>query len=538
MKTKNIFINLLLVSILLCLPQSIQAQIIALDPYPITIQAAGGVTQELTIISGCNTSNFDVEIISGSDFASIAELDASTGKFRLELTPNTSFSMRSVQLRISDGCSQSNIVDIQQYQATITLLCSNITGLPASIEENVFVSIPATLPYQNRTGGALILSDGDILGGPVNGLTVKVNGNQSLTDSSGNINILVEGTPANAENTSIPVVLGRSRCFISLIVDKKTPCIPPTVSVVSNPLPSNISVGNSVTLTATTTGSAPLTYVWSKSGTVIPGATGATYNVGTMSASDFVNYSVTVSNECGSATAVWSPCGAYTTGGEWLPFMCHNLGADYKKNPFQWSSAQATGGGIFQWGRKADGHESRSSAKTSGYATSLDEEGQPTGNMKGKFIYRSPTLGAGSDWRSTQDDALWSDDTKGKGDPCPTGWKVPSQEQWQQVLDNNKWTVVNSGSKYYGLKVGNALFLPATGSRWGYNGNLTSADNDKISYAYYWSSTATRVHDGVNLNYSAYTLKIRLDNYYKKVTTAYLDGIYRRVGFAVRCVAE
>ncbi|GAB6007418.1 fibrobacter succinogenes major paralogous domain-containing protein [Dysgonomonas reticulitermitis] len=62
-------------------------------------------------------------------------------------------------------------------------------------------------------------------------------------------------------------------------------------------------------------------------------------------------------------------CGAKNSAGEWLSFMCLNLGAtkltigdqqNYPVNLTEPSDCQALYGSLFQWGRIADGHELRS----------------------------------------------------------------------------------------------------------------------------------------------------------------------------------
>lgn len=64
-----------------------------------------------------------------------------------------------------------------------------------------------------------------------------------------------------------------------------------------------IDAGKAVDLTATADGTQPFTYVWSKSGTVITGATAATLTIANFKASDVGLYSVTISNSAGSVSA-------------------------------------------------------------------------------------------------------------------------------------------------------------------------------------------------------------------------------------------
>ncbi len=69
------------------------------------------------------------------------------------------------------------------------------------------------------------------------------------------------------------------------------------------PVSQSKSTGQSVTFSVSATGSNPLTYQWRKNGTNISGATGNSYTIASVQASDAANYSVTVSNSRGTATS-------------------------------------------------------------------------------------------------------------------------------------------------------------------------------------------------------------------------------------------
>ncbi len=90
-------------------------------------------------------------------------------------------------------------------------------------------------------------------------------------------------------------------------------------------------------------------------------------------------------------------------------------------------------GALYQWGRPADGHESRTSGTTTTLAT-----GDTPGHDKFILASSSPY-----DWRSTQNDALWNAGTKtapikSANDPCPTAWRIPTNAEMESLLDENK----------------------------------------------------------------------------------------------------
>lgn len=227
-------------------------------------------------------------------------------------------------------------------------------------------------------------------------------------------------------------------------------------------------------------------------------------------------------------------CGAYgsdtrivpSTGGDpnWLQWQCFNLGADTSLDPFTYVSKGVTvgydiKGDLYQWGRPKDEHQIRTSATT----TTLSNSNTP-GHANFIISTSSP-----SDWLSGgSNTSRWGDGTtnenmaKAANDPCPAGWKVPSYKQWASIYTNttattpNTWTWTTSG-----YKVGDALFLPAAGSR---GHGTASTVNGVGSSSYYWSSTVTSIY--------SYHLYFRSDS----VLPAYSSN--RAYGFSVRCVSE
>jgi len=76
-------------------------------------------------------------------------------------------------------------------------------------------------------------------------------------------------------------------------------------AIVSQPTGSSLIAGNgfSLSVTASSGSTAPLTYQWYKDGTAIPGATAATYQYSDALVSDSGNYTVVVANSGGTATS-------------------------------------------------------------------------------------------------------------------------------------------------------------------------------------------------------------------------------------------
>lgn len=144
-------------------------------------------------------------------------------------------------------------------------------------------------------------------------------------------------------------------------------------------------------------------------------------------------------------------------------WMDRNLGANQVATS---STDAASYGDLYQWGRNSDGHEDRNSSTTSG-PVSAGSEG-------------SDFINASSDWLITQDDFRWGDPTeadKGGQDPCPNGYRVPTQSEWQAEINEGNWS--NATDAF-----ASPLKLPEAGFR----ANTTISLFDEIQY---WSSSVS-----------------------------------------------
>jgi len=71
-------------------------------------------------------------------------------------------------------------------------------------------------------------------------------------------------------------------------------------SITEHPATQTVDLGSSMTFRVSATGTTPLTYQWRKNGVVIPGATGSTFTIASVTASDAALYTVVVSNAYGA----------------------------------------------------------------------------------------------------------------------------------------------------------------------------------------------------------------------------------------------
>lgn len=212
----------------------------------------------------------------------------------------------------------------------------------------------------------------------------------------------------------------------------------------------------------------------------------------------------------------------------WAPVNC-----GYHANDFKY-------GKLYQWGRKyGQGYSGSLYIDITNQGTYTDssvptiEEGPVsaiTGNHKSKEnVFYTSTSEYNYDWVYPQDDELWNSGTESKPvktdyDPCPEGWRVPTEAELESLCDNEpSWTTNADGQKGYlfsGAKPYTEdvpqVFLPAAGSL----GRDTGSANNRGLSSGYWSSRRS-YSGGARTLYSTS-----------------INGYHRAYGFSVRCVQE
>ena len=137
-------------------------------------------------------------------------------------------------------------------------------------------------------------------------------------------------------------------------------------------------------------------------------------------------------------------------------------------------------------------------------------------------------------WNSTDDKVTSWDSSDSNGttwatanDPSPAGWRVPTYEELETLLDETKvtsaWTTQNgvTGRKFTDKTTGASIFLPAAGYR--YDSGNGTLDNRGV-FGYYWSSTVRN---------ASYAHCMRISS-----TGQTTDTPNKSFGFSVRCVAK
>ena len=193
-------------------------------------------------------------------------------------------------------------------------------------------------------------------------------------------------------------------------------------------------------------------------------------------------------------------CGAFIAPGVWKEFMCYNLGVDNESaDPFE--PGQVLHGAMHKWGVKNPALIAAQNVTNSGAVSGWTSITPPP-----------PTT---DDWDMTT------------ANPCPAGYRVPTKEEWEGVIDNNgtwtpKGTFSNGATNWTaGVQIGDGLFLPAAGYRGDSDGTLTFRGYN----GRYWSSTAFTMYGfSFSLGFSG--------------STQSTGEVSRSYGYSVRCIAN
>ncbi|MFZ4771047.1 MAG: hypothetical protein ACOYLO_12770, partial [Ferruginibacter sp.] len=183
------------------------------------------------------------------------------------------------------------------------------------------------------------------------------------------------------------------------------------------------------------------------------------------------------------------------TGKVW---MDRNLGATQAATSSTDSSAY---GDLYQWGRRADGHQCRNSGVTS-VLSSTDQLAH------GRFILASNSP---YDWRRPQNGNLWQG-VNGVNNPCPHGYRLPLISELE--AENLSWSSNDAAGAF-----DSPLKLPLAGIRSFYTRVLTHVGRE----GQYWSSTV---------------VGIKSDYLYIGSGIATTRSGYREDGVSVRCLKD
>ena len=205
---------------------------------------------------------------------------------------------------VEDSPTPATTFDYFTYRIGGTAFASSVKFTKIQVEYSPAVPIITTQPAPSSRTVAVGSNVTFSIGASGNGLTyqwrrnaVNIQGATAATlnltnvqtGDSGAYDVVVSNTSGSV--TSSPVALTVSDGQVE-----------PSPVITAQPPSQTITVNSPITFSVAATGSG-LSYQWFKNGTLITGATGATYTIASAQISDSANYTVTVSNAGGSVTS-------------------------------------------------------------------------------------------------------------------------------------------------------------------------------------------------------------------------------------------
>ncbi|MFB0904158.1 MAG: FISUMP domain-containing protein [Nonlabens sp.] len=187
-------------------------------------------------------------------------------------------------------------------------------------------------------------------------------------------------------------------------------------------------------------------------------------------------------------------------------WMDRNLGASRQALS---STDHLAYGGLYQWGRKSDGHQvidwtSSSTGTVNGVAA---ENANNTTSTKSDTPADAKFITSSGDWRVNSNDALWAG-YSGVNNPCPCGFRVPTRKEWEDETN-----ITDRATAWDELK----LVLA------GYRSKSVADLRDTGSNGFYWSATV----DGTSAYYRVF-----------HSSGAGSGSVARAFGMSVRCLKE
>ncbi len=231
-------------------------------------------------------------------------------------------------------------------------------------------------------------------------------------------------------------------------------------------------------------------------------------SVKTADVDSIVFYKVTKTPACGGSVTFTYNGASVTygtvTGANSKCWLDRNLGATQVAT----SSTDANAyGHLFQWGRGADGHQIRTSGQTTGQSTST--------TPGSSFL-----IGSANWYSGTNPDLLWQG-VSGTNNPCPSGYRLPTEAEWEAERNNGGTGFWGTGSLQNNAAgaFASPLKLPVSGYRILSDGTLDAVGTSGL----YWSSTVS----GTNSRFLGFSS-----------SNASMDTNGRALGFAVRCLKD
>jgi len=496
--------------------------------------AANGVSTAISYTGG-NAGTYSAQNVASSGVTGLtASLAAGTlangnGSVTYTIT-GTPASAGTASFAITLGGQSCSFTIIVSSPAAVlaTINCAGATTTGTLTSGTAANGVSTAISYTGGNAGTY--SAQNVASTGVTGLTASLAAG-TLANGNGSVTYTITGTPASAGTASFAITLGGQSCSFTIIVSSPAAVLATincagattTGTLTSGSAANGVSTaisytgGNAGTYSAQNVASTGVTGLTASlaAGTLANGNGSVTYTItGTPASAGTASFAITLGGQsCSFAVNVTSLAQQYpansvfciagataivevtnpTTGRTW---MDRNLGASQVASS---STDQNAYGDLYQWGRRADGHQCRTSPTTA----TLSSVDQPA---HGNFII-APFVP--NDWRSPQNANLWQG-VNGVNNPCPSGYRLPTQTE----LNNERmsWSSINGAGAF-----ASPLKWTLTGYRNLSDGLLGLVGTD----GNYWSSTVS----GTN----------SMDLYFNSSGAS--TGVSKRAyGFSVRCL--
>jgi uncharacterized protein (TIGR02145 family) len=227
---------------------------------------------------------------------------------------------------------------------------------------------------------------------------------------------------------------------------------------------------------------------------------------------------------CGTSDVTWTYNGGSVTYGTVLSstgecWMDRNLGASQVATS---STDHLAYGDLFQWGRADDGHQEITwTNSTTG--TPVNSTTSTRADIPANALFITKGSGVPRDWRTTQDGNLWNGESA-TNNPCPSGWRLPTETEFRDERNNGGNGFFGTGSLQSNAAgaFASVLKLPVAGLRNVGSGSLLGVGTE----GYYWSSSVNATN--ARRHYFANTSSNNGNEYSR----------WRGFGSSVRCLKD
>ncbi len=190
-----------------------------------------------------------------------------------------------------------------KFSVTVTNSVSNAASNSATLT----VDIPPSITTQpaNRTVNAGQTATFSVVATGTGTLTYQWKKNGATIGGATSASYTTPATVASDNGASFTVTVTASSASVtsnSATLTVNVPATPP--SITTQPASKTVLSGQTATFTVSATGTAPMTYQWSKGGAAIGGATSASYTTpATTNADNGAQFTVTITNGAGNTTS-------------------------------------------------------------------------------------------------------------------------------------------------------------------------------------------------------------------------------------------